>query len=111
MDLYDRAGDGGMPGKGKVAPQPPSPTKRKVPRQLTGRFVLRSVDFSQTFRSTRTGCRKHLAYHRRRANAGIRNPQGKTMEGVYTRPGPAKEAAPPSTEKSRRRGTRRGSGV
>ena len=40
-----------------VAPQPPSPTKRKVPRQkLTGRFVTTdSVDFSQTFRSTRTG--------------------------------------------------------
>ena len=89
-----------------VAPQPPSPTKRKVPRQkLTGRFVTTdSVDFSQTFRSTRTGLpHGALSVTGRRANAGGRNPKGSREthgRGVYTGPGTRREAAPPSTEKS-----------
>ena len=74
---HDRAGDGAeVSGEIGVAPQPPSPTKRKVPRQkLTGRFVTsESVDFSQTFRSTSTGLPRHL----------VLSPGGVQMPAVET---------------------------
>jgi hypothetical protein len=89
-----------------VAPQQPSPTKRKVPRQkLTGRFsTSEPTDFSQTFRSTRTG----LPMAPCLSPGGVQMPAVETpreaerpMEGAFTPgPAPAREAAPPSTEKS-----------
>lgn len=59
-----------------VAPgPPPSPNKRKVPRQkLTGRFETTETDFSQTFRSTRT----------RMPDAPCLSPGGVQMPAVHT---------------------------